>query len=88
MGNGYTKRPISEPPSVPQMFRGNCSCGKWLMIGPNWTKESTYDCECGRQYFWQPMSTNLVAVMDFEQEGLMALLFNKEKPVDEARDTE
>jgi hypothetical protein len=32
-------------------WRGNCECGKWLVVVPTFTKDKTLECECGRSYY-------------------------------------
>lgn len=36
---------------IADMFRGNCECGKWLIIPPTIVKNDPLKCECGRKYY-------------------------------------
>ena len=36
---------------VPAAWRGNCLCGKWLVVLRSFTKKSPITCECGRAWF-------------------------------------
>ncbi len=36
---------------VLNMPRGNCPCGRWLMIAPTFTKGNPLKCECGRKFY-------------------------------------
>lgn len=68
-------RPIPIPPA----FRGNCACGKWVVVGLSWTKNRPLKCECGRSLYWQPMNSNILAVQEFEGQGVHVLLYTEEE---------
>lgn len=38
--------------NVPDAFRGNCPCGKWLVIASSgFTEDGPLECRCGRKYY-------------------------------------
>lgn len=47
---------------IPRMFRGNCQCGRWLMIPYNTPKESPIQCECGRKYHGVPSEKKIYCI--------------------------
>jgi hypothetical protein len=47
-------RPLTNATSVvPNMFRGNCKCGRWLMIPVGIIQDDPIRCECGRSYWYE-----------------------------------
>jgi hypothetical protein len=41
-------RPILPPPA----FRGNCDCGRWLIVLHSFGKDNPLECECGLSWYW------------------------------------
>lgn len=38
---------------IPEAFRGNCDCGRWLIIPKKTTKDNNISCECGYFYYYE-----------------------------------
>lgn len=45
---------------VLDMFRGNCECGKWLMISPSVSRSEPLVCECGRRYYAKRLKDEII----------------------------
>lgn len=37
--------------TIADAFRGNCACGRWLIIAPSVPESDPLTCECGRKYY-------------------------------------
>lgn len=41
------------PPQAPEAWRGNCKCGRWLVLLVAFTEDHKLRCECGRRWYWR-----------------------------------
>jgi len=37
----------------PPAYRGNCDCGRWIIVVTSFTREQPLTCECGQSWFWE-----------------------------------
>lgn len=56
---------------VPKLHRGNCICGRWMMIHPSFVIEDPYVCDCGAEWAW--VNDTDVAVNAFHADPEMFL---------------
>jgi len=60
---------------ITDIYRGNCKCGKWLLIMPCHTEAKPLECHgmchsdvpCGRKYIW---GEKAVQIIEPESNGL------------------
>jgi len=45
--------PFTRPtgPAVPEAHRGNCMCGRWVVVTRDFTREKPLRCECKRRWY-------------------------------------
>ena len=58
--------------NVPDAFRGNCPCGKWLIIPPGcFNEEEPLECRCGRQFYTRYVVDAYELVFRFSDEEVV-----------------